>query len=109
MSQDDTDKKDDLKERVSSDIFSVIGAADLPEEEKGVLLARMMELIQTRTLMRATEGLNDEKKEKLSDLAEADDPEAIEEFLLKEVSNFEAMFEEEAEKLRNELIVEFAQ
>ncbi|MFA5926877.1 MAG: hypothetical protein WCT32_00850 [Patescibacteria group bacterium] len=109
MAQDDADQQVDFKEKISNDIFSVIGAADLPDEEKGILLAKMMDLIQTRTLMRATEGLDDDKKEKLSDLAEAGDTEAVESFLFEEVPSFERMFEEEAEKLRNELIVEFAE
>ncbi|MFA6423520.1 MAG: DUF5663 domain-containing protein [Patescibacteria group bacterium] len=86
------------------DIFTDLGLTDLPDEEKGAILAKMIEVIQTRTLLRVADALTPEKQEEMKKLGEGEDTEAMEKFLTDNAPNMTELFEEETKKLRQEMI-----
>lgn len=103
-----------VRDQVEEDIFAAMGAADIPDEEKGALLARMMDLVQSRALLKIVDGLNDADKQELETIIDADenegsDPNKLEKFLIEKVPQYEQIFLDEAKKLRQELTIEFAE
>ncbi|OQA04255.1 MAG: hypothetical protein BWY68_00430 [bacterium ADurb.Bin400] len=100
---------DTTQAQATDDIFSIIGAQDISDEEKGALLAKMIEVVQARTMIRIVESLDEERQQRLEDVVAKDDAEELEEFLNKEVPEFSQIFADEAKKLRSELIVEFTE
>ena len=107
-SNDDFRKNDlnNLKEKAEKDIFEVIGAKDISEEEKGALMVSMLELINSRSLEKALDAMNPEQQERLNSIIDDDNPEAFESFLLEAVPNYPQIIEDEAKKLRQELIID---
>lgn len=106
------DKQADLsqaKTKAEEDIFAAMGAADIPDEEKGALLARMLDLVQSRSLLKIVDKLSDEKKDELEKLSEQEDATELESFLIKSVPEYEQIFIDEAKRLRQELTIEFAE
>jgi hypothetical protein len=96
-----------IKSDDEEDIFDVIGAGDLPEDEKSALLVKMMNLVQARSLEKVMDLLDEAAKKELEEKVLLDDPEeSMEEFLQKYVPNFGEIFEDEAKKLRMEMIKE---
>jgi hypothetical protein len=90
------------------DIFEALGAGNIPDEEKGELLAKMAEVVQTRTLLRIADELPPEKQEELQKFAEVDDPEGLEDFITQNVPDLENIFLDEAKKLKEELIIKLS-
>ena len=89
------------------DIFDVLGAGDIPDEEKGLLLGKMVELIERRTLERILDSLDEDTAKHLEkDVLdkEDNDPDALQKFLDIYVPNYQDMFNAEARSLRQELI-----
>lgn len=94
---------DDQKDKVEKTIFDAIGAGDIPEEEKGALLAKMMELIESRVITKVYDSLSEDKRKEMEKASEADDPRVLEQFLTNEFPNLEKMYTDEAERLKLEL------
>lgn len=103
------DKKTLVKDEIQSDIFADIGALDIDDVEKGVLLARMIDLVESRSLVKIVENLNDDKQKELEVLLDAEDVEPIEKFLEENVPEFEQIFIDEAKRLRQELKIELGE
>lgn len=97
-----------LTQDEQKDIFEALGASGIPEEEKGALLAKMAEVVQTRTLLHIVENLPPEKQDELQKISETGSPEDIEEFITQNVPDFEKIFLDEAKKLREELIIKLS-
>jgi len=111
MQSNDDFRRDDLnnlKGKAEKDLFEAIGFKDLSDDEKAALLAKMMKLIEARTITKILDSVTPEQSEKLKNLSE-DDPDALENFLQKEVPGYESMFYDEAKKLRQELLIEHGQ
>lgn len=111
MQSNDDFRKDDLnnlKEKVKDDIFDALGANDISEEEKGALMVSMIDLINSRSLEKALDAMTPEQQEKLNAMIDKDDPEVFESFLLGAVPNYPQIIEDEARKLREELIIDMA-
>ena len=108
QSNDDFRRTDlsSLKEKAEKDIFEILGAKDIPDEEKGAILAKMVEVVSGRAIARLGEELSDEDRQKLEELISADDTEAVDRFIIEKAPGFDSYFEEEAKKLRQELIIE---
>lgn len=111
QSNDDFRKNDlnSLKEKAKKDLFEVIGAKDIPDEEKGAILAKMVEVVTGRAIVRLGNDLSEEDRQKLEELITADDTEAVDSFIAEKAPHFDSYFEEEAKKLRQELIIELGQ
>ena len=99
----------EAKDQAEDDIFAAMGAADIPDEEKGALLARMMDLVQSRSLLKIVDSLSESKKEELEKLVEGEDQAELESFLVQNVPSYEQIFTDEAKRLRQELTIEFAE
>ncbi len=109
MQNDETnDDLKEVKEKTSQDIFEALGATDLPEDEKGALLGKMIEAVETRVLTRIIELLPEEEAKALNKFAEDDDFESAQKLMTEKVPNLEQIYKDETEKLRNELIVDFS-
>jgi succinate dehydrogenase flavin-adding protein (antitoxin of CptAB toxin-antitoxin module) len=100
---------EDLKKEAEKDLFESLGAKDIPNEEKGELLAKMMDLVQKRVVVRISEQLNDEQIKEFERLVEAGDDEATEKYLEAQVPDYDRLFVEEAKKLRHELIINLSE
>lgn len=87
------------------DIFAVLGADSLPDEEKAALLARMFEVIQTKVFKRVYQMLSEDDREQLLEMMETENFEDVDNFLLSHVPNLENMYQEEGRILRQELIL----
>ena len=109
MQSNDDFRKDDLnnlKEKAGKDLFEVIGAKDIPDEEKGAIMAKMVEVVTGRAVARLGEDLSEEDRQKMEELISADDAEVINTFIKEKAPHFDSYFEEEASKLRQELIID---
>ncbi|MEI7792292.1 MAG: DUF5663 domain-containing protein [Candidatus Berkelbacteria bacterium] len=104
----DINQSDETKNTVAGNLFEEIGMGDLSDIEKGAVLADLLESIQTRALQRTVEGLTDAQIESLAEVIKTDDPTKLEDFLLENAPNFPTIYEEEAKKLREELIIKFS-
>lgn len=100
---------DNVKKETQEDLFAALGASDIPDEDKGALLAKMMDLVQSRSIVVIYDQLSEEKKKEMEELADKDDPDILEEFLNKNIPEYEQVFIDEAKKLRQELTIEFAE
>lgn len=89
-------------------LFEIIGMGGLNDVEKGAVLADLLESIQTRALHRVVEDFTEPQLQELQEVVKTDDPEKLEEFLLANAPNFPSIYEDEAKKLREELIIKFS-
>ena len=106
---DNTDQSvEDSKLKFKDDIFSALDAGDISDEEKGALMAKMADLVDSRTLDRVLDRLSGEDKAELEKIADNDDTDAFDKFITEKVPDYSAIFEEEAGKLRQELIIDLA-
>ena len=97
---------DDVKNDAEKNIFELLGAEDISEEEKAALLTQMLDLIDTRVLDRVLEDLSEEERIELERISKEDNTEAFEKFIEEKVPNYEALYVEEAKKLRQQLVID---
>lgn len=91
------------------DIFDVLGAGNIPEEEKGALLGQMLLLIQQRVFMRVMDTLPAEAVSMLeTEAVENEETSQLEKIIEKYIPNYSDLYEEEARKVRQELIISAA-
>lgn len=90
------------------DIFDALGATDIPDEEKGELLLKILTLINQRVFMRVVDTLDQSKQEEFGIALENDDPSAVDAFLTANISTYPKMYEEESLKVRHQLIASLA-
>lgn len=109
--QTEDNKLDVAKKQAEEDIFAAMGAADIPDAEKGELLVRMMDLVQSRALLKIVDKLNDDEKKELETMLDDEnlEPEKLEKFIVDKVPDYEQLFVDESKRLRQELTIEFAQ
>lgn len=111
QSNDDFRRSDlnSLKKEAEKDLFEVIGAKDIPDQEKGAILAKMVEVVTGRAIARLGEELSEEDRQKLEELISSDNTEVVDNFIAEKAPYFDSYFEDEAKKLRQELIIELGQ
>ena len=111
MYSNDDFRKDDLKgfkTEDGKDIFTLMGAADLPDVEKGEILAQMLEIIQNRVLLRIADSLSPEQQKAMEVAGESEGMEELEKFIEKNVTDIEQMFKDETEKFKQEQIIKYS-
>ena len=97
------------KSIIEEDLFDVLGAGEIPEEEKIALLYKMIVLVQQRVFNRALEEMSDETKDRLEKALEEDEsPEVMEVFMQENIPNFAEIIDSESKKLRHELVISMA-
>lgn len=90
------------------DLFTALGAADIPDEEKGMLVMKIVDLAQGRVLIDAMEELSEEDRQALDKLANADESVAIEAFLLEKFPDYTTRLEKAIAEVRDKLLAEFS-
>ena len=96
------------KNNMGKDLFEAMGAGELSDTEKGALFAKMMEVVQGRAIARLGDEMSEEDRVAIISLIESGEDEAVEKFLSEKAPNFDLYLEEEAKKLRQELLIEFS-
>jgi hypothetical protein len=101
---------EETNQKIQKDLFEELNIANIPDEEKGALLAHMLEVVQTRVILRISEMLSEEDMAKFNSMVEAEEDDAkIDDFLNEKVPNIDELYKEEASKLRQELIIDSAE
>ena len=100
------DEKNKVASKFKEDIFTALGAAGISDEEKGDLLARMVDLVDSRSLDKIIDSLNETQMAELKVIIEKDDTEAWEKFVETNVPHYMQIYQDEAEKLRQEMIID---
>jgi len=90
------------------DLFVVLGAQNSSEDEKAILLARMIEIVQTRVMEKIYNALTEQEREEFMRLLESTDSDDVNTYVSQRVPNFQNLYEEEGRILRQELIVKLA-
>ncbi len=91
------------------DLFSALGIKDMPDEEKASLLARMLEIVQTRVFDKIYDLLSTTQQDEFVALLEDADPDVMQDYLQDHIPGYEKMYEDEGRILRQELILKLAQ
>lgn len=107
---DDTKKEiEDVKLKFQDDIFSALNASEITDEEKGALLVKMLDLVDSRCLDKVLDRVDEAARKEIEKIVEDDDAAAFEQFIEKNVPDYAELYENEAEKLRQELIIDITQ
>lgn len=89
---------------VQQHIINLLNLDYLPDTEKAVLLDKMVEVVNQRSLLRILEGLDKEKKDEFGKLLDSGTDEALQEFIQVNVPDFVAMLTEETITLKEEMV-----
>ncbi len=92
-----------MDQKLRQTIVNAYNLGSLPESEQDDIIERIGSLIFQSILMRVMEDMSEGDQNKFEDLLDADaSPEIIVGFLRDNVSNFEEISKEEAEKFQRE-------
>lgn len=89
---------------VREHIINLLNLDYLPDAQKAVLLDKMVEVVNQRTLLRILEGLDTAKKDEFRKLLDSGTDEALQQFIQVNVPDFVAMLTEETIKLKEEVV-----
>ena len=84
------------------DLIKEFGIDKMPEDERNVVIGRLLEAIHIRVGLRIAEVLSDEDAKRFEDLSKKDEREALEE-LEKMYPDFRKVYQEEVDRLRQEM------
>ena len=87
-----------------ANIIQLLGIASLPLDERMEIVQSAVELVETRTMGRAMEKLNADQQKELAAAFEAEDEGAVADILSKNSIDLLALTEEEAERVKRELL-----
>src|SRR3990167_8460924 len=87
-----------------ANIINLLGIESLPLDERKEILMTAVELVETRTFNRVMERLPDNTKEELTKLLEAEDADAMADFLGRYNMDLVGITEEEVEQVKQELL-----
>jgi murein L,D-transpeptidase YafK len=91
------------EELKKNNIFNQLDLENLPEEERNNLMNLMVDTVINRVTIRTMDILDEDSKKKMDELLKQGDDKKIIAFLEKNVPDYEKMYIEESEKLREEL------
>ena len=92
-----------ITDKIIQDVADSLGLRFLPEEKQGEVLTGVLGVISKRAGIRIVEKFSDEETEEFNKIPK-DNLEEMEEFMLAKNSDAEKIFEEEAEKVKEELL-----
>ncbi len=101
--------KNQLASLLSLDLFKELGLENIPAEQKMALGEEMIKTVWQMILVRILETLSDEKKDKLYDLMNAGEPEAVNEYLKAEIPDYDNLVQEEIAKYKQMLVASVKQ
>lgn len=93
-----------IEDVLQKDILELMGAKDLPEEEKTALYQKMMAVIKERVAVRVGEVLEDKDLEEFKRLLDVKDTQGAEEFLLSRGLDTAELMLEEATAFKLEMV-----
>ena len=91
-------------EILTRDILDLIGAGDLPDDQKEELYKKMLETILNRVIYKLDSQLSDEDVEKLKEVTEKKDRESFFQLFKDKGIDINTMFQEEAALYKVEMI-----
>jgi len=86
-----------------TNLIKMLGLQDLPDKEKLQVIDQVTYVLNMRVLERVAQELTEEQYAVVEQKMEADDPEAVFEYLRTHVESMEDIIEEEIKKVRKEL------
>ena len=92
-----------LNDKIIEDLNESLGIRFLEEEKKSEILTRVLELVSKRAGLRIIEELSDEETAEFNKISK-DNLEQMEDFMLAKNPGAEKVFENEAEKVKEELL-----
>lgn len=90
----------------NANIIHLLEIESLPLDERKEIIESALELVETRTINRVMEILNEPQRKELTELLEKEDLNAIHDLLEKNKINLLSLTEEEVEKVKRELLIE---
>ncbi|MFA6963265.1 MAG: hypothetical protein WC227_00920 [Patescibacteria group bacterium] len=104
MADQDVKKSlDDIKD----DLFSALNIAGVSDSDKKVLAAKMYRAVEDRAIARFMTEATEEQKAKIDEIAKQNDPKLFDQYIEDNYASIEQIFQEEALKLRSDLIAKF--
>ena len=92
-----------ITDKIIEDVAASLGLRFLPEEKQGEVLTGVLGIISKRAGMRIVEKFSEEEAKEFNQIPK-DDLDKMEEFMLAKNSEAEKIFEEEAGKVKEELL-----
>jgi len=92
-----------ITDKIIEDIANSLGLRFLPEEKQGEILTGVLGIISKRAGIRIVEKFSEEETKEFNKIPK-DNLEEMEEFMIAKNSGAEKTFEEEAEKVKEELL-----
>ena len=88
---------------LQANIIALLGLEALPQEKKIELLEKVTELVQKRILLRVAQPLSMDDRTKLLELAQKEDQQALEDFIIQKAPNMPQIIEEEVTLVKKEM------
>jgi len=92
-----------INDKIIGDLNKSLGIGFLPQEKRSEVLTRVLELISKRAGMRIIEKFSSEEMTEFNKIPK-DDFEQMEDFMVAKNPDAESVFENEAEKVKEELL-----
>ena len=92
-----------ITDKIIEDVADSLGLRFLPEEKQGEVLTGVLGVISKRAGIRIVEKFSEEETEEFNQIPK-DDLEKMEEFMIDRNSDAKKIFEEEAGKVKEELL-----
>lgn len=89
--------------KLDNNFLNELGLSELPDNEKGKMLAHIYETLELRVGMKLAENMSDAQLDEFEKLADANDEAASLKWLETNVPNYKDVVMSELEKLKNEI------
>jgi hypothetical protein len=96
MAQTNLFTTDELKQIFDQDLLDLMGASNMPPEQKADLYEKMANTIQDRVLLRIDDALDEEGRHQFAKIIDTGDHEKTNEFLISKGLNIPKLLIEEA-------------
>ena len=93
-----------VKDIIEKDIFVLLKAENLPEEQKAALLAKMTDEVNLRILIKVDELLTEKAKDKLRKILDEGESEDLSAFFVENNIEIDRLFAEIALQLKAEVV-----
>lgn len=92
------------QEEIKKSLLDELGLANLPQEKKEELVAKMTEVVLKRIFLKTMESLDEKGQEEYSQIVDAGGPpEKLEEFLDTKIKNYDQMVKDVLAQFREEM------